>query len=223
MFNTIAKILAFLLLAGVLLERLGYATAQDAEPFHAAIHEAVKQVPPAFNTWKGSPVPVPAPARKLLKPSTMLAREYTDIARNVTATLVIIHCPDTRDLAGHYPDRCYPAIGWGRVGEPTEVGIVVGGTTIRLRRYEFVKHSLEVESHQVVYGTFLLPGSGVAPSMEAVYERAADYRTRLYGATQIQIIFGDGFPPHEEHRVVTDFLEQAWPVISIVKNKNTGS
>jgi len=223
MFNTIAKILAVLLLVGVLLERLGYATGQDAEPFHAAVHKAVEQVPPAFSTWKGSPVPVPAPARKLLKPSTMLAREYTDIARNISATLVIIHCPDTRDLAGHYPDRCYPSIGWGRVGEVSVASIVVAGTTVPMRRYEFVKYSLDMEKRQVVYGTFLIPGSGVAPSMQAVYERAADYRTRLYGATQIQIIFGDGFPSHEEHRVVTDFLEQAWPVISIVKNKNTGS
>lgn len=223
MFNTIAKILAVLLLAGVLLERLGYATAQDVEPFHAQVQAAVEKVPPAFNTWKGTPVPIPAPARKLLKPGTMLAREYTDIARGLSATLVIIHCPDTRDLAGHYPDRCYPAIGWGRVGEATDTSVVVAGTTIPLRRYEFVKHSLELETRQVVYGTFLIPGSGVAPSMEAVYERAADYRTRLYGATQIQIIFSDGFPAHEEQRVVTDFLDQAWPVISIVKNKNTGS
>jgi hypothetical protein len=223
MFNTISKILAVLLLAGILLERMGYATAQDAEPFHAAVQQAAEKVPPAFNTWKGTPVPVPAPARKLLKPSTMLAREYTDIARNISATLVIIHCPDTRDLAGHYPDRCYPSIGWGRVGETKDIGFVVAGTTIPMRRYEFVKNSLELETRQVVYGTFLIPGSGIAPSIEAVYERAADYRTRLYGATQVQIIFGDGFPSHEEQRVVTDFLEQAWPVISIVKNKNTGS
>lgn len=223
MFNTLAKVLAVLLLVAVLVERMGYATAQDAEPFHESVKAAVEHVPSSFGTWKGSPVAVPAPARKLLRPSVMLAREYTDLARDVSATLVIVHCPDTRDLAGHYPLRCYPAIGWAKVGEPTDISVTVAGTSIPLRRYEFVKHSLDLETRQVVFGTFLIPGVGAVPSMEAVYERAADYRARLYGATQVQIVLGDGFPVGEESRVVMELLEQAWPVVSVVKHKSTGN
>lgn len=223
MFNTIAKVIAVLLLVGILVQREGYATAQDAEPFHRSVTAAIESVPNTFGTWKGTPVPIPAPARKLLQPSAMLAREYTNIAQGLSATLVIVHCPDTRDLAGHYPDRCYPAAGWARVGQPTETSVTVAGTSLPLRRYEFVKHSLDLETRQVVYGTFLIPGKGVVPSMEAVYERAADYRSRLYGATQVQVILGDGFPVREEERVVKELLEQAWPVISVVKNKSTGS
>jgi hypothetical protein len=223
MFNTIAKLLAVLLLVAILAERLGHATAHDAEPFHKAVIAAIEDVPNSFGTWKGSPVPVPAPARKLLKPDAMLSREYTDVARGISATLVIVHCPDTRDLAGHYPERCYPAVGWGKVGQPGEISVTLAGTSIPLRRYEFVKHNLDVETRKVVYGTFLIPGSGVVPSMDAVYERAADYRSRLYGATQVQVIFGDGFPQRLEQQVVTELLEQAWPVISVVKNKSMGN
>jgi Protein of unknown function (DUF3485) len=223
MFNTIAKVLAVLLLASILLQRLGYATAQDAEPFHEAVGQAILHVPHSFGTWTSSAVPVPAAARKLLRPSAEFAREYTDIAKGRSATLLIVHCPDTRDLAGHYPERCYPAIGWGKIGNSVDTTVTVAGTAIRLRRYEFVKHNLEMQTTQVVYGTFLIPGVGVVPTMEAVYERAADYQSRLYGATQMQVIFGDGFPQRDEERVVTELLEQVWPVISVVKNKSTGS
>lgn len=223
MFNTIAKVLAVLLLVGILAERMGYATAQDAEPFHKAVKAAIEHVPNSFGTWKGTPVAVPEAARKLLKAPETLSREYTDLSRGISATLVIVSCQDTRDLAGHYPDRCYPAVGWSRVGEPSEISVTVAGTSIPLRRYEFVKHNLDVDTRKVVYGTFLLPGAGVVPSMEAVYQRAADYRSRLYGATQVQVIFGDEFPERSEQQVVTEFLEQAWPVISVVKNKSMGS
>lgn len=223
MFNTIANILAVLLLAGILLERLSYATAVDAEPFHQAVTRAVESVPATFGTWKGSPVDVPTPAKKLLRPSAMVARHYTDAVSGLGATLVIVHCPDTRDLAGHYPLRCYPTSGWTTVGAPREISVVVAGTSVPLRRYEFVKYYLEMETTQVVYGTFLIPGQGAIPSMDAVYERASDYRSRLYGATQVQVIFGSAFPAREEEGVVTELLEQAWPVISVVKNKSTGS
>ena len=223
MFNTLAKFLAVLLLAGILLQRLGYATAKDAEPFHEAVGQAIERIPHSFGTWKSSAVPLPAAARKLLRPSAWFAREYTDLARERSATLLIVHCPDTRDLAGHYPDRCYPAIGWARVGVLGDITVTVAGTSIPLRRYEFVRRSLDQDITQVVYGTFLIPSVGVVPSIEAVYERAADYRSRLYGATQVQVVFSDGFPRRDEERVATELLEQAWPVVSVVKNKSTGN
>lgn len=223
MFNTIAKVLTLVLLVGVLLERRGYATARDAEPFHQAVTRSVELIPSSFGSWKGTPVEVPMPARKLLRPSAMLARLYRDTLTGREATLVIVHCPDTRDLAGHYPLRCYPTSGWSVIGEPQQISVTAGGTTIPLCRYEFAKHNLEVETRQVVYGTFLIPGMGAIPDMDAVYERASDYRARLYGATQVQVIFGDGFPPRDEEAAVAELLEQAWPVFGVVKSRGMGS
>lgn len=167
-------------------------------------------------------MPVPEPAQALLRPSAMLAREYVHTSRKLVADLVVVHCRDTRDLAGHYPMRCYPSSGWEVVGDPVGVSVTVNGVEIPLSRYEFRKHSFDSETSKVIYGTFLLPGKGVVASMQEVYRNASSYRSRVYGATQVQVILPGEFPRGEEVGVVGEMIEQLLPLVREVQMQGVG-
>ncbi len=223
MFNALARILTAILLAGILVERLTFSSPDQAEPFHARVSHLVEQIPSVFAGWVGKSMPVPEPAQALLRPTAILAREYTDTARSLVADLVVVHCRDTRDLAGHYPMRCYPSSGWEVVGDPVGVSVTVNGVEVPLSRYEFRKHSFDSETSKVIYGTFLLPGKGAVASMQEVYRNASSYRSRVYGATQIQVILPGEFPRGEEIGVVGEMIEQVLPLVGEVQMQRVGA
>ncbi len=222
MFNRMSRILAVVLLLGLWWEGRGHVRPEDARAYHQAASSAVVSVPAQFEDWRGSEVSVPAPAQKLLHSSTIVARDYLNAERGLAGKLVVIYCKDVRDLQGHYPPVCYPGHGWTTGSAPEDVEIEVGGMRLALRRYEYHRDSFESEIRTIIYGFFVMPGRGVTRGMETVREAASDYRDRVFGAGQIQVVFTGGMLRSEEESVARELLEQVVPVIRTIQDRDAG-
>lgn len=218
MFNTIAKLLTIGLLVLLVFERRSHRVPEDAEGFHQGVEQAVRSIPSQAGEWEGAEVSVPEPAQRLLRPSAYLAREYFSSERKLGGQLVIVHCRDVRDLSGHYPPRCYPAHGWRPAAIVEDALFEVDGLSIPLRRYEFTREGFEVQDRMVVYGTFILPRVGCSREMSRVQEVAGNYRQRVYGASQLQVIFTGAMARSEEEQVVREFLGMSAGVIRTISD-----
>lgn len=216
MLNLPAKILTILLLVGILLERLSFPTAKDATPFHDRIAAVVERIPMSFEGWDGRDVPLPAPARALLGEPIFLAREFEHHGRDLSGTLVIIHCRDTQDLAGHYPPNCYPSSGWSNSGEPEDVPVPIGGSFLPMKRYAFERRGVARIEELVVYDVFLIPGRSPVTSMGDVYRVASNHLYRPYGASQVQVILNGGWRREHEGAIVESLMRETKDLIETV-------
>jgi hypothetical protein len=216
MFNRFAIILTPILLLGVWLERQTFPSPEDSAPYHERVRAEVEAIPHIAGTWEGVDIDVPKPAQKLLRPNAVLARQYRNRESGDIAALILVHCADTRDLAGHYPPVCYPAQGWIDRG-CREVTVTFGGRDVVLSRYVFSRSMLDREATLVVYDFFVIPGKGPVPDMESVGRAAADYLVRPFGAAQVQVVMHDVLPDDHERRIAAEILEPASAAIRAIE------
>ncbi|MEM8737137.1 MAG: hypothetical protein AAGG38_01485 [Planctomycetota bacterium] len=111
-----APLCAGLILLGLGAINHGFPTAEDAEPYHAEVLDAVDRTPLDFGPWAGLPVDLPKSAVELLRPNAWLSRSYVDPTARRRAEFLIVQCKDARDLSGHWPPNCYKANGYTAVG-----------------------------------------------------------------------------------------------------------
>lgn len=222
MLNIPAVILTVLLLLGVLLERLSFPTPQDAEPFQQRVASAVSAIPLSFGTWRGRDVALPAPARTLLREPVYLAREYLDVGRDLSGSLVVVYCRDTQDLAGHYPPNCYPSSGWKNMGGEKDVPVPIGGEIVPMKRYEFERREAGRVERLVVYDTFLIPGRSPMASMTEVYRAASNHVSRHYGAAQVLVVMEESRGEEEEGVVREALAGLLGPVVEVVRSGLSG-
>src|SRR5580658_8411121 len=109
-------LVSVVMLAGIMAEAGTHVQPADAAKYLEASRKAIdgislSLVGPTGEQWTGTDVPVAAAATELLRPNTILSRDYVSQSTGQTATLLIVDCSDARDLQGHYPPRCYPAQG----------------------------------------------------------------------------------------------------------------
>ncbi len=204
--------------AGLLLGALVSTHASVDEDAIAAymveVREAAERMPVDSGEWISSEVEVPPSATKLLRPNVLIARRYETAARGGhAATLMVVHCGDTRDMQGHYPPNCYPAHGWQTDGAPREAEM----GDLQAVRYEFVRRSEQGDRSIVVYNLFVLPTGELTDSMQEVRRASADYQIRSYGAAQVQVVF-DGSEPDEDHAwILAEMRGIASPVIDLLR------
>lgn len=215
------------LLVGCLLTALmawevaGRPTPEDAAPFHHAAREAIEAIPIKFGSWEGSTVSVPESAQTLLKPNAILSRRYRDTASGDQASLVVVQCKDTRDMAGHYPPICYPGQGWKLDTQTTQVvEIPLEHTTLKVMRYEFNRSGggFDQDRTLTVYNFFAIPGQGLPIDMTAVRAAAADYTARPFGAAQFQVVFDGRRSIADEEKTVSALLSPIEPVITLLSD-----
>jgi len=188
--------------------------AQAIEAYHDRVKRIIQAIPIDIDGWVGQQVPLPQSAMSLLRPNAIIARQYVNAEKGLSATLLIIQCRDTRDMAGHYPPRCYPANGWLESTTKPEQTIREG--TADLRVYGFHRVTGRVERDITVYSLFALPTGELTTSMDDVRRLSSDYESRKYGAAQIQIVI-DGDVDPEDHRVILDEMYKiAQPTIKEV-------
>lgn len=201
MFNKLAipTALVSLLVIGVFRSTPG--ESEHAMKYHDEVRELVEAIPIDFGGWVGESVDLPASATSLLNPNALVARRYVHQEKMVTATLMIVQCRDARDMAGHYPPRCYPANGWLTHEDQTQRFVSVDGNQLAVYRYHRVAGRNERDI--TVYNLFALPTGVTSVSMKDVYRISADYEFRYYGAAQIQVII-DGSVEPQEHEWILD-------------------
>ena len=210
-------LLALLLLAGVAMQRLAYATPEAAKAYHKAVAGAVEAVPETVGPWVGSESPVPRAAVQLLRPNVILSRSYHHPETGQRISLMIVHCRRARDLAGHYPPNCYPANGWEKESVSYHAWQVMGDR-LPLAEYVFERNMATRSARMRILNTLILPGGELTPEMSQVRRAAADYQRRVYGAGQLQVIFHEPTPAKQRRQIFERFYRAMRPAIQEMRS-----
>lgn len=177
----------------------------DVGSYHARAKADIEAWPRtiADGNWTTvADVQLPDAAQKLLHPNCVVQRRYSSGSlqvdgQPVQASLLIVQCTDSRDMAGHYPPICYPAAGCAELGQ-TPFRFNVAGMTIVGYEYEFLRQILPTY-RQAVYDFFIVPGKGeggkgFVPDTNGVWSAAKNYQARYYGAAQFQVVMDADYP-----------------------------
>jgi hypothetical protein len=215
-----------LLLGGTLGYRVRFQTPpKDAEPYHRRVHEAADALPFRVESeidgrkhlWVGENVPMTPGAVELLNPNATVSRVYRDLETGRSVMLLLVQCPDTRDILGHYPKVCYVVHGWTLLSSP-DLDLKVDGQTLDGREYEFSRLRLDRATHINVFDVMLLPDGRSCGDMNVLEREAGDSRVRFFGAAQIQIECDASIDAAERREVYVTFLHACKRVIDEVES-----
>lgn len=184
----------------------------DLGNFHRRAADAISTIPYRVGAWDGTDGAVPPAAQALLRPNAMFARQYLSSRTGEWAKLVVIQTRDPRDMSGHYPPNCYAGSGWTSSATPLARDFNIGGVSIPVVEYEFMRTA--DAPRIVIYNWFILPGRGLRRDMPAVRRATGDFRTRAYGAAQVQVIVDASMPQARRHEVFAELVE---PVLGLVR------
>ncbi len=225
-FNYSAPLLALLLLAALGVTTLSRPDAADAEPYHARVRAAAKEVPYRVGAWVGKRIEPLPEAQKLLRPNIMLSWQYENQETGETATFLLTHCKDARDMQGHYPPNCYPAQGYHEFDDPRHMEWQVNGVRIQGMEYRYALDRSYSTTRVVVDNFMIMPDGQFLYSMERVREAAADYTSHFYGAGQVQVVTQAGYSDERRREIFRQLVGAHLNVINTIRdglNKDKGS
>lgn len=206
------------LLAGMAAARMTRPAPEDAEPYHRQVRDAANALPFQIGNWFGTDQEVTPAAIQMLQPNVLVSRRYRNIHTGRVATVLLVHCRDARDLAGHYPPVCYPAHGWA-TDFTTPRRWDVAGLSIDGTEYGF-SFRMPTETKRMVVASFMvLPGGPILPDMTGVRHAAADYTRHFYGAAQIQLILDAGIPTAERDAIFRELAGACRGVIDALRQE----
>lgn len=182
-------------------------TAGDAEGYHAAVREAVESIPRTLGVWEGRDTEIPPAATELLQPNIILGRQYVNTLTGESATLLIVHCKNARDLSGHYPPVCYPNAGWNLAAQPERKTWTLHGTAVPGYAYPFVL-TRDLRPVQTTVLNFLIVPGAYVPDMEAVREAGGDQSRYFYGAAQVQLLVDSKLSPERRDELMHAIIGQ---------------
>lgn len=227
MFRRLLKLvspaLAGVLVGGLAFQMRSFAVADNTSAFHARVKAAVEAIPIRIGDWEGVESTVPDAAGQLLRPNVLFARTYHDTKSSAWAKLVLIHCKDTRDMSGHYPPNCYRGSGWTQTEAPVLHEFQLWGESVPIAEYQFTRTEFRGTNFWSIYDFFVLPMAGFVTNMTQIQNASGDYRTRPYGAAQIQVIVDQTTPGPERVRILHDMLEPLGPVIEQLRLARAGA
>jgi hypothetical protein len=156
-------------------------------------------------------------ALKILDSNVALSRAYRNIHTGHSATLLVVQCPDARNLLGHYPPVCYPSQGWTQVSaEPRDVAtesLDIDGT-----EYSFEYASLSQAARLGVLHAMVLPDGRIAPDMELMEESAKDKSAKFFGGASLQFVVDANLSTEERQEIYETLIEAAAPWIESVRS-----
>ena len=215
-----------LLCAGVLLgitfEKAGHVRARDAEAYHARVKAAILKTDftvgdEQSGIWIGKDVDPTKAAVELLRPNVILSRRYSseDPARpqsSLVCNVLIVHCKDSRDMVGHYPENCYVNIGETLVDRRPREWSVPGlpkiiGTEYLFERFD--RGPAGTRRGRCVYNFLVVPtnkGMVIVPDIKGLNEAAEDYQKRYFGAAQFQFVMSDDMKRDQRDQIVQTLL-----------------
>ncbi|MFP4145859.1 MAG: exosortase-associated EpsI family protein [Phycisphaeraceae bacterium] len=212
-----APLLAAIVLAAMAVEVLSRPRPGDASGYHAAVRAAGTTLPWQIGPWEAERVDPPPDALALLEPNLLISRRYTHSLTGETVHLLLEQSRDARDLAGHYPTRCYPHQGWVKE-QARQRTWQVGSWTIPGTQYRFSFTRPEGVQRMVVVFFVILPDGRVLPGASEVYEAASDYAQHFYGAGQWQMLFPIGMDQARRDAVLERFVAEARPVLDVMRS-----
>ncbi|MDB5323383.1 MAG: hypothetical protein JWN40_5014 [Phycisphaerales bacterium] len=215
--DRISLVLSLLLLGGAVAERCTMLPPAEGKAYQQRVRQAFATFPTKFGDWVAVDTPVAVEAMRLLRPNSLLSRQYTNVATNERCSVLLVDCTDARDLQCHYPPVCYPGRGWKLVRRD-ERNRKVGGEDVVGTDYEFSRTSFENASGILAASTMILPDGRFKPDMRGVDEAAADVRRRVYGAAQIQVIVDGTALESTRERIIQSMYELHKPLFDVIRS-----
>jgi len=219
----VSPAIAAALIGGLALQMRSFAVADDTTAFHARVKAAVEAIPIRIGTWDGVESAVPDAAGQLLRPNVLFARNYRDSTGPEWAKLIVIplqgHTRHVRPLSAQLlpGQRLDPEGGADHARAPDL------GRKVLIAEYQFSRTEFRGTISWRIYDFFVLPQAGFVTSMAEIQNASGDYRTRPYGAAQIQVIVDDAMPQVDRERVLHLMLEPLGPVIDQLQLAREGA
>jgi hypothetical protein len=212
-----ALLAAILLLGGAVLEKMTLLPPADARVYQARVKQSFDSFPAGNRDWLSKDAEVPAAAMKLLRPNSILSRQYTNVTTGQRCSVLLVDCSDARDLVCHYPPVCYPGQGWKLVSTESK-NWQVAGEGIVGTNYEFSRVNFESGTGIIAANTMILPDGRFRPDMKGLEEAAADLHRRGYGAAQIQVIVDGAMGEVEREQVIREMLALHKPLLDVIRS-----
>ena len=70
----------------------------------------------------------------------------------------------------------------------------------------------------LVYNFFVRPDGAFDDGSEGAFKAAADHQRKLFGAAQVQMLFGASMPPERRDEVFRQLIGGALPVIDAIRD-----
>ena len=212
------RVVAVLMLGAIAFQR--YLTSHKSvvmEGYQLRLRAAADAVPHHIGPWVGQDVRVPAQALSLLKPSVMISRSYLNVEDGTKAGLMLVHCSDAHDMAGHFPLRCYPADGWAlRSSAPRDWN--VDGLKLTGTEYEFVQDDESGRGQRDIFVANCLfrPGGQVLRDMNALARSIVGAGGESTGAGQMQVYFDADVSRERRDAAVQTLVAGYRPVLDAI-------
>jgi hypothetical protein len=217
MLKLIAPGLSVLLLVGVAVDQSGReASPEGAAEYHARVLAAVQAIPYRLGDWVGVDTEIRQEALRILDANASLSRTYRNLSTGHTATLLLVHCSDSRSLLGHYPPVCYPSQGWTQLGA-TPHGIEREAESVAATEYAFAYESLANVAQLGVLHFTVLPDGRTAPDMGLLDQLARDKRSKFFGGASLQFIVDANLPDAMRDELYQMLYEAVSPWIETVQ------
>ena len=216
--RVVSRVLVFAVLAGIAAHRLATVhTPPDVRHYHDHIRAAYRSVPAHFDGWVGEDVPVPAQAVQVLAPNLMVSRRFVNVENGTEAGLMLVHCADAHDMAGHFPLRCYPAAGWElRASRPRVWN--VGDLKIAGFEYDFT-HPPAGDGRPLaitVANALFRPAGQIFPDMGGMTRSIVGAGGQSSGAGQVQVYFDRPSSQDQRDAAVVSLLAGHRPVLNAI-------
>ncbi len=197
--------------------RASLPVAADAAPYHARVRAAAAAVPLSAGDWVGTDVPVPPEAVDELRPNVDISRRYVNRATGRQLSLLVVQCPDVRDLFPHSPPVCYPGQGM-TLNDQTPVDLAVAGAgAVTATRYGFRWNDFRRGTRTVVDHFMILP-DGTTQADTAGLERRIGARQRYLGAAEVQVVYDGAVPPAEQTADTEQVLRAYGPLLKAIRS-----
>ncbi len=230
----IAPLACVLLLVGAGWVQRDLRPPESFEPYHAKAKLAIEAIPTDIDTWRGTERKVEPAAQQLLRPNIIRSLVLTDDrAESIrgpqrSVFLTVVQCKRALDMLGHFPPRCYPAIGDTLRSSREKSWVVDDGTPEKLSitgtQYEFERIIDGQTRRRIVYFFMVVPGKGIVPDDKALEEAADDYQQRYYGAAQFQVVFdailGQDLTESQRDETYVTLMREVAPAIKALKDPN---
>jgi hypothetical protein len=140
-------------------------------------------------------------------------RTYRNADTGEAVNFNFIQCRDAREMTGHFPPLCFAAHGWAQE-QVQDREIPLAGCTIPIREYIFTRTTAAGSARLAVIHVVVLPGGELSRDLTAIWQAAADFTRRSFGAAQIELAFDAQTTPAHRDAVTLQFLAANQPLLA---------
>jgi hypothetical protein len=193
---------------------------EEIEARNAQVRHAIDGVPFDIGAgWVGEDVPVPADAQEVLGANAIFSRMYT-LAGSEWIHLKVIHCSDSRDMAGHWPPNCYERPGWKLENSVSDLDfkVPIGDHRLPMRAHYFSPgpNNPDGPVDIRVLCTFILPDGTMSPEIGILSSLEVRFNSAAEGVAQLQLVTSGTMSDERAIAAASEILDGAIPLLHVL-------